>query len=115
MRHYKAIARRSRNRIELPSLAKEGCLRPSRKFGAASIAGADGVVGSSHRLSVVERTTPAAPSTEGDHLLMARPPLLGQGGEFHSVASSPLRGNYHLVMWWHKFYGFRQIALQSPQ
>src|SRR5207253_3821546 len=69
MRHYKAIARRSRNRLELPSLAKEGCLRPSRKCGAASLAGADGVVGSSHRLSVVEPTTPAAPSKEGDHFL----------------------------------------------
>src|SRR5207253_617795 len=69
MRHYKAIARRSRNRLELPSLAKEGCLRPSRKCGAASLAGADGVVGSSHRLSVVEPTTPAAPSKEGGHFL----------------------------------------------
>src|SRR5207247_508902 len=28
-----------------------------------------GVVGSSHRLSEVERTTPAAPSKERDHLL----------------------------------------------
>src|SRR5438046_10549511 len=43
----------------------------------ASLAGADGVVGSSHRLSEVERTTPAAPSKEWDHLLDgAAPPTL---------------------------------------
>ena len=61
---------RSTTRLELPSLAKEGAkrepdrakhqemLRPLRKCCAASLAGADGVVGSSHRLSEVERTTP---------------------------------------------------------
>src|SRR6184192_3644304 len=54
-------------RAKLPSLAKEGWLRPSTKCRAASSAGADGVVGSSHRLSVVDRTTPAAPSKEGNH------------------------------------------------
>src|SRR5438132_8089490 len=72
---------RSTTRLELPSLAKEGAkrepdrakhqemLRPLRKCCAASLAGADGVVGSSHRLSVVEQTTPAAPSKEGVHFL----------------------------------------------
>src|SRR5262249_5676589 len=54
-------------RLKLPSLAKEGWLRPSRKCREASLVGADGVVGSSHRLSVVEQTTPAAPSEEGGH------------------------------------------------
>src|SRR5436190_21530526 len=49
---------------ELPSLAKEGWLRPLRKRREASLAGADGVVGSNHRLSEVERTTPAAPTKE---------------------------------------------------
>src|SRR5437870_6571451 len=62
-------------RMELPSLAKEGWLRPLRKSREASLAGADGhersecepdrakqgrVVRSSHRLSEVERTTPSA-------------------------------------------------------
>src|SRR5881396_2677041 len=66
---------------ELPSLAKEGWLRPLRKWREASLAGADGVVGSSHRLSEVERTTPAAPSKERDHLLdgAATPPLPRRG------------------------------------
>jgi len=34
-----------------PLLGKEGWLRPLRKCCEASLAGADGVVGSSHRLS----------------------------------------------------------------
>src|SRR6266699_6966673 len=61
---------------KLPSLAKEGWLRPLRKSGEASLARADGhersecepdrakqgrVVRSSHQLSGVERTTPSAP------------------------------------------------------
>src|SRR5438128_9854664 len=96
-------------RVELPSLAKEGWLRPLRKSREASLAGADGhersecepdrakqgrVVRSSHRLSEVERTARSccfalpgsrfAPrlSKEGAIYLMARPPLLCQGGEF---------------------------------
>src|SRR5947199_9203298 len=90
-------------RAEVPSLDKEGWLRPLRKCREASLAGADGVVGSSHRLSEVERTTPflmfrptgltlrAAPPKERDHprlqrngtiYWMARPPLLVQGGDF---------------------------------
>src|SRR5437773_7229789 len=68
-------------KAEVPSLAKEGWLRPLRKCRGASLAGADGVVGSSHRLSEVERTTPAAPSKEWDHLLdgTATPPLPRRG------------------------------------
>src|SRR5438128_6697012 len=78
---------------KLPSLAKEGAkrepdrakhqerLRPLTKWRAASLAGAGGVVGSSHRLSVVERTTPAAPSKERDHFLdgAATPPFPRRG------------------------------------
>src|SRR5438552_9012028 len=64
-------------KAEVPALDKEGWLRPLRKCREASLAGADGVVGSSHRLSVVERTTPAPPPKERDHLLdgAATPPL----------------------------------------
>src|SRR5437762_1933364 len=80
-------------RMELPSLAKEGWLRPLRKSGEASLAGADGhersecepdrakqgrVVCSSHRLSEVERTTPSAPSkVASQHFLdvASTPPL----------------------------------------
>src|SRR5438552_15513556 len=39
----------------------KGWLRPLRDSGEASLAGADGVGRSGHRLSDVERTTPAAP------------------------------------------------------
>ena len=64
------------------SLVKEGWLRPPRKCREASLAGADEVVGSSHRLLLdVERTTPSALSKERGYLLNARPPLLCQGGE----------------------------------
>src|SRR5438876_11328937 len=81
---------------EVPSLDKEGWLLPLRKCREASLAGADGhersecepdrakqgrMVGSSHRLSEVERTTPAALSKERDHLLdgAATPPLPRRG------------------------------------
>src|SRR5437867_8422389 len=96
---------------ELPSLDKEGWLRPFRKCCEASLAGADGhersecepdrakqerVVGSSHRLSDVERTIlpcfalsgshslrscPAAPPKERDHVFdgAAAPPLPRKG------------------------------------
>src|SRR5204862_6778318 len=52
------------------------------------------MVGSSHRLSEVERTTPAAPSKEWDHLLdgAATPPLpRSQGGDFAFPAGCPRR------------------------
>src|SRR6266700_7543303 len=78
-------------KAEVPSLDKEGWLRPLRKCREASLAGADGVVGSSHRLSEVERTTPAAPPKERDHLLdgAASPPC--QGGDFAFPAGCPTR------------------------
>ena len=80
-------------KAEVPSLDMEGWLRPLRKWREASLAGTDGVVGSSRRLSEVERTTPflmfrptgltlrAAPSKERDHLLdgAATPPLPRRG------------------------------------
>src|SRR2546428_13434008 len=68
-------------KAEYPSLDKEGWLRQLRKCREASLAGVDGVVGSSHRLSEVERTTPAAPPKERDHLLdaTATPPLPRRG------------------------------------
>ena len=51
---------------------------PLIKYREASLAGADGVVGSSHRLSVVEPTTPSAPSEEASR-------------HFIDVASTPPR------------------------
>src|SRR5437870_5192664 len=68
-------------RMELPSLAKEGWLLPVRKSREASLAGADGVVRSSHRLSEVERTTPTAPFKGRGQLLdgAATPPLPRRG------------------------------------
>src|SRR6266705_3914000 len=84
-------------KAEVPSLDKEGWLRPLRKWREASLAGTDGVVGSSHRLSEVERTTPflmfrptgltlrAAPPKEREHFLggAATPP--NPGGEFGHI------------------------------
>ena len=99
-------------KAEVPSLDKQGWLRPSRKCREASLAGADGhersecepdrakqgrVVGSTSDNRWLERTTlpcfalsgshslrscPSAPERNGVILLMARPPLLCQGGEF---------------------------------
>src|SRR2546425_13207527 len=79
-------------KAEVPSLDKEGWLRPLRKCREASLAGADGVVGSSHRLTEVERTTPATPPKERDHLLdvAASPPLLCQGGDFAFPTGCPI-------------------------
>src|SRR3989449_6802511 len=85
--HFAQVVRGARasgttgGKAEVPSLDKEGWLRPLRKCREASLAGADGVVGSSHRLSEVERTTPAAPPKERDHLLdaAATPPLPRRG------------------------------------
>src|SRR5436309_827931 len=93
-------------KAEVPSLHKEGWLRPLRKCRGASLAGADGVVGSSHRLSEVERTTPAAPSKEWDHLLdgAATPPLPRRGLRLSRrlsqtpVSSGRLVGNAQAVM-----------------
>src|SRR5438067_13109804 len=68
---------------KLPSLAKEGWLRGSRESCEATLARADGVVRSSHRLSFRKLNEPPRPrlSKEGAIYLMARPPLLCQGGE----------------------------------
>src|SRR6266566_8186051 len=88
-------------RMELPSLAKEGWLRPLRKSGEASLAGADGVVRSTHRLSEVDRTTPflmfrptgltlrAALFKGTGHLLdgAATPPLPRRGVPFGCCAT----------------------------
>jgi len=89
-------------RTKLPSLAREGAkrepdrakhkemLRPTRKCREASLAGADGVVGSSLRLSVVEQTTPAAPSEERDHFFggAATPPWPSNGIRLRKLAHS---------------------------
>src|SRR5438477_9957915 len=66
-----------------PSLAKEGLLRGSRESCEATLARADGVVRSSHRLSFRKLNEPPRPtlSKEGAIYLVARPPLLCQGGE----------------------------------
>src|SRR3989475_12125544 len=95
-------------KAEVPSLDKEGWLRPLRKCREASLAGADGVVGSSHRLSEVEPTTlpcfalsgshslrscPAAPPKERDHLLdgAASPPLPRRGFRLsHRLSQTPV-------------------------
>ena len=126
-------------RAKFPSLAKEGWLRPSRKCREASLAGADGVVGSSHRLSVVEQTTPAAPSKEGVHFLdgaaflyaspyrarASRPPWLRRGVLFaalwlsSSLAFSQSPGTSHpdLSGYWELRYdSFNvQAASLTPQ
>src|SRR3989442_14971902 len=63
-------------KAEVPSLDKEGWLRPLRKCREASLAGADGVVGSSHRLSEVERTTPFLMFRPTGLTLRAAPPVV---------------------------------------
>src|SRR5205814_6687369 len=79
-------------RMEIPSLAKEGWLRPLRKSGEASLAGADGVVRSSHRFIGSLTNHPVrALQRNGTIYLMARPPLLCHGGEFHSDSSRHFR------------------------
>src|SRR5439155_23832721 len=88
--------KKDRRESRIPLLGKGGWLRPLKKCGEASLAGADGVVGSNHRLSEVERTIlpcfalsgshslrscPAAPRKERNHLLdgAATPPLPRRG------------------------------------
>src|SRR5439155_20009445 len=68
-------------KAEVPSLGKEGTAAPIKKMPRSLLSRRRRVVGSSHRLSAVERTTPAAPSKERDHLLdgAAPPPLPGRG------------------------------------
>ena len=88
-------------KAEVPSLDKEGWLRPLRKCREASLAGADGVVGSSHRLSEVERTTPAAPPKERDRLLdgAATPPLPRRGLRFSlRLSQTPVSSGFSLQL-----------------
>src|SRR5437867_11442596 len=91
--------RETGGKAEVPSLDKEGWLRPLMKCREASLAGVDGVVGSSHRLSEVERTTPAAPSKERDHLLdgAASPPLPRRGLRVSRRLSHPPVSSGRLV------------------
>src|SRR5437667_216970 len=60
---------------------EEGWVRPFGKRRAAFLAGAVAVVGSSHRFSVAERTTPASPRKHRGHLLDGpdTPPLPRRG------------------------------------
>jgi len=76
------FARIKANAIAQPR--RGGCA--SNKKSRSTVDGADGVVGSSHRLSVVEQTTPAAPSKEGDNLFggASTPPWLSNGIRFNS-------------------------------
>src|SRR5438477_6644398 len=78
-------------RMELPSLAKEGWPR-HQVNGPVPLKSADGVVRSTSDNRWLERTTPSAPAKEASPLFRngAQPPLLCQGGEFHSDASRPL-------------------------
>src|SRR5207249_8621008 len=78
-----SVARQTDGRSELPSLAKEGWLRGSRESCEATLSRADGVVRSSHRLSFRKLNEPPRPrlSKEAAIYLVARPPLLCQGGE----------------------------------
>src|SRR5437762_9583019 len=55
----------------IPLLGKGGVAAPSIKCCEATLAGADGVVRSTIRLSAAERTTPAAPNVKvASHLLI---------------------------------------------
>src|SRR5437016_12206346 len=60
---------------------KEGWLRPLSKCCEATSTGADGVVRSRAIVLEFERTTRSAPFRERGYLLMARRPLLFQGGD----------------------------------
>src|SRR5881396_4362477 len=76
-------------RMELPSLAKEGWLRPLRKSGEASLAGADGVVRSRDLFSNLNQPPRPRPSKERGHLLdgAATPPLPRRGVPFGCFAT----------------------------
>src|SRR6266516_4793939 len=77
--------RRKQNELEFPSLAKEGWLRPSMKCREATLAGRRR--GGSFKLpleSIRGLNEPPRPRLlkERGYFLMARPPLLCQGGDF---------------------------------
>jgi len=88
------FARGCRNRLdesghhaiecELPFLAKERWLRPLRKCREATLVGADGVVRSRELFWSLNEPPRPRLSKERGYFLMARPPLLCQGGEFAS-------------------------------
>src|SRR5436189_2015523 len=81
-------------KMRIPLLGKGGAAAPPIRWREASLTGADGrgararqreasrVVRSIHRSSVVERTTPSAPSKEASRLLIdvaSTPPLPRRG------------------------------------
>jgi hypothetical protein len=80
-------------RSELPSLAKEGWLRPLSECCEATLAGADGVVGSRLRLSEVEPTALTGCALSGLRA-SARPAAPGKGGLrqhfLHGASTPPL-------------------------
>src|SRR5262245_57070102 len=65
-----------------PLLGEGGVDAPTKKMREASLSGADGVVRSSHRSSVVEPTAPSAPSKVASHQFLgvaSTPPLPRRG------------------------------------
>src|SRR6266566_1290218 len=79
---------------KLPSLAKEGWLRPLRKSGEASLAGADGVVRSSTDDWKLNEPPRPRQSKERDHLLdgASTPPLPRRGVWTYLLPASAGRG-----------------------
>src|SRR5205809_7998172 len=84
-------------KAEVPSLHKEGWLRPLRKCRGASLAGADGVVGSSHDYRKLNEPPRPRLQRNGTIYLMARPPLLCQGVSRAAVGGSITVRNFHMV------------------
>src|SRR5437016_14201677 len=79
---------------KLPSLAKAGWLRPLRKSGEASLAGADGVVRSSTDDWKLNEPPRPRQSKERDHLLdgASTPPLPRRGVWTYLLPASAGRG-----------------------
>src|SRR5204862_8276164 len=76
-------------RMELPSLAKEGCPR-HQVNGPVPLKSADGVVRSTSDKRWLERTTPSAPTKEASPLSLmgaATPPLPRRGVPFGCCAT----------------------------
>src|SRR5438093_5949162 len=76
------------------------------------------MVGSSHRLSEVERTTPAAPAKERDHLLdgAATPPLPRRGVfvSYRFILNSSTSGSLKLRNCYTKARSHKERPLQPP-